>query len=58
MLEKLQSIVVKQRELSVKIKKESGEDIHSVLRTKMLVDSFIELEVKRNLLIDLITQKS
>lgn len=58
MIDRLQEIVNKQKVLAKKIAQESAEDIHSVLRTKMLVDSYIELEVKRTLLIDLIVKKS
>lgn len=51
---KLLAIIAKQKELSKKIKNESGEDIHSVLRVKNFSDAFLELEIKKNLLTDLI----
>ena len=54
MKDKLLTIVREQKELSKKIGKENGDDIHSVLRTKGFIDEFLELEVEKNLLMDLL----
>ncbi len=37
--------------------KEKCDDIHSVLRSKQLAENIIELEVKKQLLIELISTK-
>lgn len=58
MLEKLEKINNKQKALMFEMSKEKCDDIHSVLRSKQFAENIIELEVKKELLIELIsTQK-
>jgi hypothetical protein len=57
LLKLLQENHLKQKELMKKMSKEDCNDIHSVLRSKQLAESIIELEVKRELLVKLITSK-
>lgn len=39
-----------------KLKQEQFDDIHSALNAKMFIDSVIELETKKTLLIDIISK--
>lgn len=55
MLEKLETINNKQKSLMYEMAKEKCDDIHSVLRSKQYADNIIELEVKKQLLIELIS---
>ncbi len=57
MLEKLEKINNKQKVLMTEMSKEKCDDIHSVLRMKQLAENIIELEVKKQLLIELISTK-
>lgn len=57
MLEELQKVCTKQNTLMLEMGKESYDDIHSVLRSKQLAESIIELEVKKQLLIKLIAKQ-
>ena len=57
MLEELQKVCEKQNTLMLEMSKESYDDIHSVLRSKQLAESVIELEVKKQLLIKLIAKQ-
>ena len=57
MLEELQNICKKQKTLMSVMGKESCDDIHSILRSKQLAENIIELEVKKQLLIDLIAKQ-
>ena len=56
MLDELQKVCTKQNALMISMSKESCDDIHSVLRSKQLAESIIELEIKKQLLIDLIAK--
>ena len=56
MLDELQKVYTKQNALMLSMSKESCDDIHSVLRSKQLAESIIELEIKKQLLIDLIAK--
>jgi hypothetical protein len=56
MLDELQKVCTKQNALMLSMSKESCDDIHSVLRSKQLAESIIELEIKKQLLIDLIAK--
>lgn len=56
MLDELQKVCTKQNTLMLSMSKESCDDIHSVLRSKQLAESIIELEIKKQLLIDLIAK--
>jgi hypothetical protein len=56
MLDELQKVCTKQNALMLSMCKESCDDIHSVLRSKQLAESIIELEIKKQLLIDLIAK--
>ena len=57
MLEELQKIIHTQKELMLEMAAEPCDDIHSVLRSKQLADSVIELEIKKGLLISLISKQ-
>lgn len=57
MLEKLEKINNEQKALMIKMSTEKCDDIHSVLRSKSLAESIIELEVKKRLLIELISSQ-
>ena len=54
--EQLNIINRKQKSLMNEMSKEKLDDIHSVLRSKNLADSIIELEVSKNTLIELIVK--
>jgi hypothetical protein len=57
MLDELQKVCTKQNALMLVMGNESCDDIHSVLRSKQLAENVIELEVKKQLLIDLISKQ-
>jgi hypothetical protein len=57
MLDELQKVCTKQNALMLTMGKESCDDIHSILRSKQLAENIIELEVKKQLLIDLIAKQ-
>jgi hypothetical protein len=57
MLDELQKVCTKQNALMLIMGKESCGDIHSILRSKQLAENIIELEVKKQLLIDLIAKQ-
>jgi hypothetical protein len=57
MIEELQKVCTRQNALMLEMGKESCDDIHSVLRSKQLAESAIELEVKKQLLINLIAKQ-
>ena len=57
MLDKLQQVNVKQKELMLTMSKEKCDDIHSVLRSKQLAENILQLEVQKDLLILLISKQ-
>jgi hypothetical protein len=57
MLDKLQEIANKQKVLIKSLKTETFEDIHSILRSDYIIKIYLELEIKRELLIELISNE-
>lgn len=57
MLDKLQEIANKQKYLIKSLKTETFEDIHSILRSNDIIKIYLELEIKKDLLIELITNE-
>ena len=58
LLNKFQSLKDKQNELMILMSKEDCKDIHSVLRAKSYADGIIELEIKIEILKDIIVEYS
>jgi hypothetical protein len=56
MLLELDKINKKQIVLMNEMKNETCDDIHSIIRSKQFAESIIELEIKKQLLIDLISK--
>ena len=54
LLNKLELIKIRQNDLMEVMAKEKCLDIHSVLRSKDLAESIIELEIRKKVLIDAI----
>jgi hypothetical protein len=58
LLKQLQDIRDNQKDLMLKMSKENYNDIHSVLRSKGYADGIIEMEVKIQILTDVIVNNS
>lgn len=56
LLEKMETLNKKQKSLMEKMAIETCNDIHSVLRSKQLAESVIELEIKKEVLTEAILQ--
>lgn len=56
MLSELDKVNNKQIVLMYEMKDETCDDIHSIIRIKQFAESIIELEIKKQLLIDLISK--
>lgn len=57
MLDKLQEIANKQKYLINSLKTETFEDIHSILRSDDIIKIYLGLEIKKDLLIELISNE-
>lgn len=56
LINNLHELRVSQKEIKDSIKGESFDDIHSVQRVRMVLNKFIELEIKIDLLMDIISK--
>jgi len=54
LLDKLEKLKIRQNKLMKLMSKEKCQDIHSVLRSKDLAESIIELEIRKEVLMDAI----
>lgn len=54
---KLEKEKEKQNNIKELLQKEDLEDLHSILRTKSLIDGYLEQEIKIQLLMDIVSNK-